>query len=124
MRIPGAAGAVTYSCHSTGFDDERQGFHLTKSALHGLDLLNRWALGEENPWATADWEASWKRGQVNEEEWQRLREKLRRAAQAWQKHVTIRAEWDDMAATGALAIAADTSYHRGAIREIMAAGKA
>src|SRR6187402_940639 len=28
---------------------------------YGLDLLNRWAAGEENPWAGADWNASWQR---------------------------------------------------------------
>jgi len=27
----------------------------------GLSILNRWAAGEANPWAGADWNASWQR---------------------------------------------------------------
>jgi hypothetical protein len=88
---------------------------------YGMSLLNRWAGGETNPWASADWEASWQRGEVNEAQWNTLRESLRRAAEDWQKHVAARAEWDNMAAAGALASAAHTAYHLGAIRQILAA---
>ena len=28
--------------------------------LYGLSLMNRWTAGEENPWASADWNASWR----------------------------------------------------------------
>src|SRR5580693_7595405 len=34
---------------------------------YGLALLNRWAAGEANPWADADWNASWKRVAVTDE---------------------------------------------------------
>ena len=27
---------------------------------YGIALLNRWVGGEKNPWADADWEASWR----------------------------------------------------------------
>src|SRR5262245_48113207 len=30
----------------------------------GLSILNRWAAGEANPWAGADWNASWQRATV------------------------------------------------------------
>jgi hypothetical protein len=29
---------------------------------YGLSLMNRWAAGEENPFADANWGASWRRG--------------------------------------------------------------
>jgi hypothetical protein len=89
---------------------------------YGLTLLNRWAQGATNPWADADWDASWQRGQVNDEEWAELRAKLREASAAWQQAVRARNEWDPISAAGALASAAHTAYHLGAIRQILAAG--
>jgi hypothetical protein len=88
---------------------------------YGMTLLNRWARGEENPWASADWEASWKRPTVTEDQWRTLRDNLRRESEAWQQAVAARADWDDIAAAGALASAAHTAYHVGAIRQILAA---
>lgn len=89
--------------------------------LYGLSLLNRWADGEANPWATVDWDASWQRGRVTEAEWSALRSKLREAAARWQEAVTARTEWDEFSAAGTLASAAHTAYHLGAIRQILAA---
>jgi hypothetical protein len=88
---------------------------------YGLTLLNRWIAGEENPWAGADWEASWKRGKVTEEQWRTLLANLRREVAAWQKAVAARTEWNDIEAAGALSSAAHTAYHLGAIRQIIAA---
>lgn len=87
----------------------------------GLSLLNRWAAGEENPWSGADWEASWRRTSVTNEQWQVLRDDLRREAQTWQKVVVARTDWDGTTAAGALSSAAHTAYHLGAIRQILAA---
>src|SRR5712675_1005552 len=36
----------------------------------GLALLNRWAAGEANPWDGADFNASWQRTTVTEDQWQ------------------------------------------------------
>jgi hypothetical protein len=88
---------------------------------YGFTLLNRWASGEENPWADADWNASWQRKTVTDAEWRTLRDKLRREAEAWQKAVRARTEWDDITAAGALSSVAHTTYHVGAIRQILAA---
>ena len=88
---------------------------------YGLSLLNRWSSGEENPWASADWSASWKRGQVTEAQWRTLRDNLRREAEAWQKHAAVRKEWDEIAASGAISSVAHTAYHLGAIRQLIAA---
>lgn len=87
----------------------------------GLALLNRWAAGEANPWADADWSVSWKRAVVTDDQWKTLRDNLRRAALAWQQAVQIRTDWDDITAAGALSSAAHTAYHLGAIRQILAA---
>lgn len=82
---------------------------------YGFTLMNRWAAGEANPFANADWEASWR------DQWRALRDNLRQQTDAWRKTVATRAEWDDMSAAGALASAAHTAYHLGAIRQILAA---
>jgi len=90
---------------------------------YGLSLLNRWAAGEENPFETADWEASWKRTTVTEDEWKALRAKLRQAADSWRQAAAARTEWNEVAAAGALGSASHTAYHLGAIRQIIAAQK-
>ena len=76
---------------------------------------------EANPWVGADWEASWRRTTVSEEQWRKLRDDLRRHVGLWQKHVAVRTDWSDIAAAGALSSAAHTAYHLGAIRQILAA---
>jgi hypothetical protein len=86
---------------------------------YGFTLLNRWAAGED-PWASADWNASWQRTTVTDDQWRSLRDRLRQEADAWRKVVATRTEWDDMAAAGALSTAAHTAYHLGAIRQILA----
>jgi hypothetical protein len=87
---------------------------------YGLMLLNRWAAGEENPWADADWNASWRRTKVTAEEWQALRDRLRQEAKKWQQAAGASRQWSDIEAAGTLASAAHTAYHLGAIRQIVA----
>lgn len=87
----------------------------------GLALLNRWANGEANPWAGADWNASWRRASVTNDEWRTLRDALRHEADAWRTVVRERASWDDVSASAALSTAAHTAYHLGAIRQIVGA---
>ena len=89
--------------------------------LFGLTLMNRWAAGEPNPFAGADWNASWQRTSVTGEQWRALVDNLRRQAETWRNHVSARTDWDAMAAAGALSSAAHTAYHLGAIRQILAA---
>src|SRR5688572_361694 len=88
---------------------------------YGFTLLNRWAAGEANPFADADWNASWQRTTVTDDQWRTLRDRLRRQAETWRKAVAARTDWDDMSAAGALSSAAHTAYHLGAIRQIVAA---
>jgi hypothetical protein len=89
--------------------------------LYGLDLINRWAAGEPNPWADADWEASWRRTTVDDAQWRALRDRLRAAVQTWQRAVAARTDWDEISAAGAISTVAHTAYHLGAIRQILAA---
>jgi len=89
--------------------------------LYGFDLMNRWAGGEANPWATADWSASWKRGQVDEPHWRDLLKRLRSAIEQWKQAIAARSDWDDTAAAGALSSVVHLGYHLGAIRQILAA---
>ena len=86
----------------------------------GLALLNRWAAGEANPWEGADWNGSWERTVVSEEQWRTLRDGLRDETEKWRKVVAARTNWDDMSAAVGLSTAAHTAYHVGAIRQILA----
>lgn len=88
---------------------------------YGLTLLNRWAAGEENPWADADWNASWQRTSVTEDQWRLLCRNLREQSETWQNAVAARTDWNEITAAGALSSAAHTAYHLGAIRQILIA---
>jgi hypothetical protein len=90
--------------------------------LHfGLSILNRWAAGDANAFAGADWNASWQHTAVTDEQWRTLRDGLRQEAEKWRKLVATRTTWDDMGAAAGLSTAAHTAYHFGAIRQILAA---
>jgi hypothetical protein len=88
---------------------------------YGLSLLNRWSRGEENPFADADWGASWKRTTVSEPEWSTLREALQLEGRRWQAAVGQPREFSDDELNGYLASAAHLAYHLGAIRQMSAA---
>jgi hypothetical protein len=87
----------------------------------GLAILNRWAAGEANPWAGADFNASWQRTTVSDDQWLALRDGLRREADKWRKVVAARTSWDDISAAAGLSTVAHTAYHLGAIRQVLAA---
>ena len=86
---------------------------------YALSLLNRWASGEENPFATADWEGSWQIGELDDDSWQTLVAQLGRQAHDWKDAVTQPREWDELSVTGAIASAAHVAYHFGAIKQII-----
>jgi hypothetical protein len=91
---------------------------------YGVSLFNRWAGGEPNPFADADWGASWRVTVRSDEEWQRLREALGREARAWIE--ALETMGDDppggaIAVKGMIASVAHLAYHLGAIRQIDAA---
>lgn len=86
---------------------------------YSLALLNRWAAGEENPWTNADWEGSWERTRVTEDEWRTLREDLRREATSWRHAVDAREDWSGVTPETVLSSAVHTAYHLGALRQIL-----
>jgi hypothetical protein len=85
---------------------------------YGMELMNRWTSGEQNPWATADWTASWRRGQVNEEEWSTLRERLRSTSKEFLAGLSTPRELPGVARNGMIAGVVHLAYHMGAIRQI------
>jgi hypothetical protein len=85
---------------------------------YGLSLMNRWGRGEPNPWATADWTASWKRSTVNDQEWSELRQAVESEARAWLDTIRTPREYSGMEMNGVIGSVAHLAYHLGAIRQI------
>lgn len=85
---------------------------------YSLELLNRWARGE-NPFADADWAGSWRPRAVTQDEWDDLRAALRREAEDWLAAVTAPREWDAITLTGTMSSGAHLAYHFGAIRQLL-----
>jgi len=85
---------------------------------YGLSLMNRWSRGEPNPWATADWSASWRRSVVDDQEWATLRRNLGIESRAWLESLQAGRDYDEMELNGVIASVAHFAYHFGAIRQI------
>ena len=84
---------------------------------NGLELMNRWSRGE-NPFADADYSASWRRVTVTEDEWAALRARLRAEALNWIDAIQQPRELNDVELTGIIGSIAHLAYHLGAIRQI------
>ena len=84
---------------------------------YGFELLNRYTEGEE-PFNTADWAASWRRGTVSEPEWATLRRSLSDEIDKWLRFLDKPQEMSELELTGALASAVHLGYHLGAMRQI------
>jgi hypothetical protein len=85
---------------------------------YGLELMNRWSRGEQNPWASADWAASWRRRKVDDKEWTALRERLRTASAEYLKTLGTPRELPEVARNGMIGGVVHLAYHFGAIRQI------
>lgn len=84
---------------------------------YGFELLNRWARGE-NPYADADWSASWNRRSVTEGEWAELRADLRREIEGARQVMQRPLPSTQIELNGLVGIVAHLAYHLGAIRQI------
>jgi hypothetical protein len=84
---------------------------------YGFELLNRWSRGE-NPFADADYSASWRRGTVTAEEWNARRKALATEVVEWERALAEPRELGEIELTGVLASVAHLAYHVGAIRQI------
>ena len=85
---------------------------------YGLSLMNRWSQGEDDPWSTADWTASWSRSIVNDEEWVALRQKIGAEARAWLETLSAPRDYTEERLNDVIASVAHLAYHLGAIRQI------
>lgn len=84
---------------------------------YGFELLNRWSRGE-NPFADADYSASWHRGTVSQEEWIERRAALAGEIAQWERVVAEARALEGIELSGVLASIAHLAYHLGAIRQI------
>jgi hypothetical protein len=85
---------------------------------YGLTLLNAWKDGAKNPWAGANWTASWKKTAVSDAEWQQLRTALRNETARWCRSLGAGRELDETALTYMIASVAHLAYHLGAVRQM------
>ena len=110
-RLPASAASTT---HGGGASIAAHVDHLR----YGFSLLNRWASGDPPPWKDVDWTASWRRNVVSEDEWRKLRDELRREADAWAETLRTPREVSDVQAGWMGGSVAHFAYHMGAIRQI------
>jgi hypothetical protein len=66
-----------------------------------------------------DWSESWRVKTVGEDEWDALKENVRKEYQATIEFFQKIENWDEDAISGAMSIVAHTAYHLGAIRQII-----
>lgn len=85
---------------------------------YGLSLMNRWAAGEENPFAEANWGESWTRTKVTEPEWTERRQALRDEAERWLNALRAPRDVIEIELNGMIGSIAHLAYHLGAIRQM------
>lgn len=84
---------------------------------YGLSLMNRWAAGE-NPFADADWAASWQTVAVSEQDWAELRQALRAEAERWLATLETPRALGQIELNGTIGSIVHLAYHLGAVRQI------
>jgi hypothetical protein len=85
---------------------------------YGVSLFNRWASGEENPFASADWSAAWNTTEVTDAEWAGLRAELREECERWLEALGQAREVNAIELNGIVASVVHLGYHMGAMRQI------
>jgi len=84
---------------------------------YGFELLNRWSKGEE-PFATADYAASWDRIAVSNSEWRERIHSLTREIETWRESMKNLRDLTATEQNGVVASVVHLAYHFGAIRQI------
>ena len=85
---------------------------------YGFELLTRYASGEEDAFATADYSRSWERVTVSPDEWEQLRSRLAGGLGRWRETVAQLDPGVQLHVTGAISSIVHLAYHLGAIRQI------
>jgi hypothetical protein len=117
---PGLLGSLDKLSASAASRSSTGGASIAAHVDHlryGLSLMNRWGKGE-NPFAGADWTASWRKTSVSDEEWDRLRADFRTEATNWLEALRTPRDIDEEGMTGMAGSIAHLAYHMGAIRQI------
>ena len=86
--------------------------------LYYFSLMNRWAMGEKNPWKGADWSASWRKPNVNQSEWAKSREAFSSETRKWVNIIRDPRDVTEAELTGMIASVVHLAYHLGAIRQM------
>lgn len=84
---------------------------------YGLSLMNQWSSGED-PFAGADWSASWRRTTVSDAEWEGLRNELCRETRRWREVLRAPREVNATELNSIVGAIAHLAYHLGAIRQM------
>ena len=87
---------------------------------YGLNLINRWARGED-VYGQADWSESWRHQQVNDSEWDALVAGLEHEIRNWQEAMALPRPLDVAAIRETIGSVVHLAYHLGAIRQLDAA---
>ena len=95
----------------------------TDHLRYGLSLMNRWATEGGNPFATADWNASWQITAVTDAEWERIRGALRQETERWLEALRKPRDVAEIELSGMVASVAHLAYHLGAMRQIARAAR-
>jgi hypothetical protein len=89
---------------------------------YGLELLARWADGED-PYGDADWTAAWRRTHVTDAEWAELRGALAELAARLDGNLERLLDRGEAERTATIACVAHLAYHLGAMRQIQRAAR-
>lgn len=119
LRSLGRLSAADASAASTG--GASVAAHV-EHVRYGLSLMNRWMLGTD-PFADADWAASWPRTTVTDAEWEGLRADLDAEAHRWLAALGTPRDVTAPELAGIVASVAHLAYHLGAIRQIARAAR-
>lgn len=87
---------------------------------YGLSLMNRWASGEQNPFADADWSKAWQTTTVSNSAWAELRRALRAEVERWLEALQSERAVRGIELDGVVGTVIHLGYHLGAIRQIAA----
>lgn len=85
-----------------------------------FDRLNTWQAGQD-PFANANYGASWRRSVTSESEWRALLHELKTGAYGWREAMAHPLGTDETWRKGIVASVVHVAYHMGAMRQICAA---
>ncbi len=121
---PGLLGTLSTISPDAASKPGANGGHSIVGHVHHvwfcLDVLNRWAAGDDNAFFEADWASSWNVKTVDETAWSALIEQVKSAGLRWRELVKQPRQWDSISLPGAVASVAHVAYHLAAIRQLAA----